>query len=107
MSKVDKRIKEIYKQKEEVWYGKETQGKKPYNFPLYRSRTTAETIERGERKNKTIIVKATPTAKKLQFPKCVCTGPHMSFHSGLAHLFQEEWEEVRIKGVQYSLGEKV
>ena len=102
-----KKIKEIYKQKEEVWYGKETQGKKPYNFPLYRSRTTAKTIERGERKNKTTTVKPTRTAKKLQFPKYICTVPYTSSHSGLVHLFHAEWEGMKIKEVSYLLGEKV
>lgn len=46
--------------------------------------------ERGERKNKIIIVKPTPTTKNLQFPKYVCTVPHTSIHSGLVHLFHAE-----------------
>lgn len=49
--------------------------------------------ERGERKNKTITVKPTPTTKNLQFPKYVCTVPHTSIHSGLVHLFHAEWKD--------------
>lgn len=45
--------------------------------------------------------------KQLQFPKYVFTLPQASLNSGQAHLFHDKWEEVKIKGVQHSLGGKV
>lgn len=76
-------------------------------FPPIQIKDNSRDYERGERKNKTIIVKPTPTAKKLQFPKHVCTVPHKSSHSGLVYLVHAEWEEVKVKGVSSLLGGKV
>lgn len=50
MSKVNKKSQGNRQTKSESLIWKETQGKKPYNFPINRSRTTAETMreEKGK-----------------------------------------------------------
>lgn len=93
MNKVDKKNQGNIQTKSGSLIWERNSRQETIQFSPKQIKDNSRDYERGERKNKTIIVKPTPTTKKLQFPKYVCTVPHMSPHSGLVHLFHAEWED--------------